>query len=550
LHPVLGVSTPSLDARDLAGATAAWIDRLGSANVISDTTALASVSAATFEAHGRALAIIRPGTVEEVQAALRIANRYRVPVYPVSSGRNWGYGSSAPVRDAVVVDLTRMNRIVELDEELAYVTVEPGVTQRQLFEFLEARGSRLWMDTTGASPDCSIIGNTMERGFGHTPMADHAGNATAFEVVLPTGDLVRTGYARFDPAGAGALARSGVGPSLDGLFPQSNLGIVTRMSVWLMPKPDTFRAFFFMCRDDDGLSGLVEALRPLRLDGTLRSTIHIGNDYKVLAGSRQYPWAETNGRTPLDLDTMARLRRKMSAGAWNGAGGLYGSRATVKDAAGRLRRALRGKVDRLQFVDDRLLSLMSRFATPFRLLTGWDVRQTLAVLAPVYGLLKGVPTAAPMSSVYWRKRSAPPADPDPDRDRCGLLWCSPVLPADGRHAAEVTALGARVLLNHGFEPQMSLSLATERSAVCVTTISYDRDVPGEDGRAMACYEELSKELLTRGYPPYRANVSAMEYAAGDPAHADAVRRIKNAFDPNGILAPGRYESSSSARERR
>ena len=102
-----------------------------------------------------------------------------------------------------------------------------------------------------------------------------------------------------------------------------------------------------------------------------------------------------------------------------------------------------------------------------------------------------------------------------------------------------------VLLAHGFEPQMSLSLATERSAVCVTTISYDRDVPGEDARAMACYEALTQELLTRGYPPYRANLARMGFADGDAAHAAVVAQIKRALDPNAVLAPGRYETTAS-----
>ena len=53
------------------------------------------------------------------------------------------------------------------------------------------------MDATGASPDCSIIGNTMERGFGHTPMGDHCANACGFEVVLPTGECIETGFAPF-----------------------------------------------------------------------------------------------------------------------------------------------------------------------------------------------------------------------------------------------------------------------------------------------------------------------------------------------------------------
>jgi 4-cresol dehydrogenase (hydroxylating) flavoprotein subunit len=536
-------SAARLAGPDLGRALSDWIDRLGPTHVVSDVGTLSSASTATFATRARVQAILRPGNLEDVQACVRIANRHGVALYPVSSGKNWGYGSRAPIRDGVIIDLGRMNRIVEFDEDLAYVTLEPGVTQRQLFEFLRERGARLWMDATGSSPDCSIIGNTMERGFGHTPMGDHCANAGAFEVVLPTGDVVRTGYARFDAAGVGALGHWGVGPSLDGLFSQSNLGIVTRMSVWLMPQPESFRAFFFMCRNADGLQAVIDALRPLRLDGTLRSTIHIGNDYKVLAGSRQYPWPDMNGRTPLDVAAMERLRRDMNIGAWNGCGGLYGSRTHVKDAARRVRRALRGKVDRLQFVDDRRLELMKRFATPFRVMTGWDVSQTLSVLAPVYGLLKGVPTDGPMSSVYWRKRMAVPSDPDPDRDGCGLLWCSPVLPSSGPHAAKVTGLAASVLLAHGFEPQMSLSLATERSAVCVTTISYDREVPGEDARAMDCYEELTQQLLAQGYPPYRANLAGMGYADGSAAHTDVVRRIKDALDPNGVLSPGRYAAA-------
>ena len=539
---VLGTA---LTGPSFAGAWQEWAASLGAEHVSIESSVLSAAGTATFATSGRVQAILRPGTVEDVQACVRIANRYGVALYPVSSGKNWGYGSRAPVRDGVLLDLGRMNRIIEFDEELAYVTIEPGVTQRQLFEFLHARQSRLWMDATGSSPDCSISGNTMERGFGHTPMGDHCANASAFEVVLPTGDLVRTGFGRFDPVSPGALGRWGVGPSLDGLFSQSNLGIVTRMSVWLMPRPDCFRAFFFMCKDVNGLQALVDALRPLRLDGTLRSVMHIGNDYKVMAGSRQYPWSRMGERTPLDAATMTELRRDMKIGAWNGCGGLYGSPAVVKDASRRLRRALRGKVDRLQFVDDRLLGVMKRFATPFRVVSGWDVSQTLAVLAPVYGLLKGVPTDDPMSSVYWRKRMAVPVDPNPDRDGCGLVWCSPVLPNSGAHARTVTELATRVLLAHGFEPQMSLSLATERSAVCVTTISYDRDVPGEDARAMACYEKLTRELLARGYPPYRANLTAMRYANGDAAHVEVLRQIKSALDPNGVLAPGRYAAVSS-----
>src|SRR5262249_23872360 len=147
--------------------------------------------------------------------------------------------------DCVLLDLSRMNRILDFNEELAYATVEPGVTQRQLFAFLQERKSRLWVDATGSSPDCSLIGNAMERGFGHTPYGEHIANTCGFEVVLPTGEVVETGFSRYPNVHAAPVYRWGLGPSLDGLFAQSNLGVVTRMTFWLMPAPEKFEAFFF-----------------------------------------------------------------------------------------------------------------------------------------------------------------------------------------------------------------------------------------------------------------------------------------------------------------
>lgn len=537
-----------MDARALIDAVREWTALLGQGHVIYDVPALNAASTATFPTTSRALAIIRPADRDQVQRCVRIANRHRIPLYPISSGKNWGYGSRAPVTDAVLLDLGRLNRIVAFDEDLAYVTIEPGVTQRQLHAFLRERQSRLWMDATGASPDCSIIGNTMERGFGHTPMGDHCGNACGLEVVLPDGEVVETGFARFHGATTAPLSRYGVGPALDGLFSQSNLGIVTRMSVWLMPAPEHFEAFFFLTHDKNGLAPIIDALRPLRLNGTLRSVMHIGNDYKVVAATSRYSWEDHPDGAVLDETAMEKIRRSASIGCWNGSGGLYGTKAQVREAKRQLRRALRGKVDRLQFVDDRLIRLMQRFATPFRMVTGWDIRRTLKVLIPVYDLLKGVPTDATMASSYWRKRGEPPATMDPDADRCGLFWCSPVVPNTGRHASEVADLTRRLLLGHGFEPQMSISLATDRTLICVITVSYDRDVPGEDERALGCYRELGSQLLERGYPPYRLGLRGMDHMDAQEGYASVVNNIKRALDPNGILAPGRYQPAAASHD--
>src|ERR1039458_9784169 len=95
--------------------------------------------------------------------------------------------------------------------------------------------------------------------------------------------------------------------------------------------------------------------------------------------------------------------------------------------------------------------MASAFAKPYEFLTGWNLKRTLALLEPVYGLMKGIPTEHPLASTYWRKRTPPPAIMDPDRDGCGLLWCSPVSPNDGACAERLTALAGELLLRHGFE---------------------------------------------------------------------------------------------------
>ena len=160
---------------------------------------------------------------------------------------------------------------------------------------------------------------------------------------------------------------------------------------------------------------------------------------------------------------MSGLRKKLRFGAWNGSGGLYGTRAQVREAKRLMRQELRGKVAKLEFLGDRKLEMARRFAKPYGLVTGWDISEALDLVRPVFSLLKGAPTDAPMATTYWRKRTPPPADPDPDRDRCGLLWCAPVAPLEARHGERLTKISIETLLAHGFEPMLSLSLVTDRA---------------------------------------------------------------------------------------
>jgi len=487
--------------------------------------------------------ILRPDSLEQVQECVRAANREGRALYPISSGKNRGYGSRVPTSDnCALLDLSRMNRIVDFNEKLGYVTVEPGVTQRQLCAFLAERKSGLWMDATGAGLDCSIIGNTVERGFGHTPYGDHFSNACGLEVVLANGEILQTGFAGLPGARAAEVYRWGVGPSLDGLFSQSNFGIVTRMTVWLMPAPEHYQAFLFQSSEEDSLSRFVERLRPLRMNGTLRSAVHIANDYKVLNGMQQFPEGEAE---PLSAAAITGYAGKLGFGRWNGSGGLYGTRRQVAEARRLVRLALSGSVTKLQFLDERMLRIAARFKTQYRWFTGLDLTRTLELVRPVFGLMKGVPTDQPMASVYWRKKTPIPRDPDPERDRCGLMWFAPVAPSDGESVRQLADIAEHTLREFGFEPMISMTMITERSVASVISITYDREVEGEDDKAMNCFVQLRSRLAVKGYYPYRLGIQDMDLLDADPVRKAFLSAIRKATDPGNVLAPGRYLTPDS-----
>ena len=108
------------------------------------------------------------------------------------------YGGSAPVQDGnVILDLHRMDKILEINEEYGYAIVEPGVSFIQLYDEIQRRKLNLWLSVPAIGWG-SVIGNTLERGIGYTPEAVHYKHQSGMEVVLPNGDLLRTGMGAMD----------------------------------------------------------------------------------------------------------------------------------------------------------------------------------------------------------------------------------------------------------------------------------------------------------------------------------------------------------------
>lgn len=520
-----------------------WKGVLGQEYVDLETDSISRIAEATFKIERRVVAIIRPKDSGQVQSCMRIASRYKIPVYVVSTGKNWGNGSSVPTQDGcIVMHLGRMTAIKDFNEKLAYVTIEPGVTQRQLAAFLKEKQSGLWLDITGSSPDCSLIGNIMERGHGHSAYSNRVEHISNLSVVLPNGDSIETGFGKYPNALAAPVYPWGLGPSLDGLFIQSNMGIVTSLTLWLMPIPEAFECFYFLMTGEVELERVIDALQPLRLKGILKSAIHIGNDYKVLNTYDQYPWELAEGRTPLPEEVLKKVSNRIGCCEWNGSGALYGTRQQVADARQQLRSALKGKVKRLNFMTDTRLSIAKRFPKLLGYLLKVDLQALLPVMEAIYGMQKGIPSDVAMASVYWRKKQPPPAIKDPDHDRCGLIWYSPIAPLEGRHAVVMFNEVRKIMLAFRFEPMVSVVFISERALCCVVSIVYDRDIPGEDENAMQCHDTIINRLAELGYYPYRLGVQNMsKLPTPHENYLQVAKKLKAVIDPEHILSPGRYE---------
>ena len=517
---------------------------LGTENLLIGEAAVVRYSRATYSAEPHALGVLRPQTVDQVSAIARLCQKYRVPFYALSTGKNWGYGSASPARSGLAIDLGRMNQIRLFNEKLGYVRIEPGVTLEQLHAFLQARGGQFWLDPTGSSPACSIIGNTLERGFGHTPYADHAAHACALEVVLPDGELIETGFGAFGTVKAKHVYMPGLGPSIDGLFYQSSLGIVTAMTVWLMPAPERTCAFFIALKQPEQYPALIEALRPLRLSGRLRSAIHLGNAYRVLPSFTQFPWGSVPDGGPLRGDALAEQQRSYGVLAWHGSGGLYGTTGEVREGQRALRRALRGLDASLIFIDEARLALLQRLQPLLARLGAGRLARQIDLLAPAYGLLSGTPTDRFLPTVYWRKRAPAPPLPDPDRDRCGLIWCAVLSEISGEQADAVQKIATERLLNAGYEPAITTTFLSERCLEHVISISFDRDVDGEDDKAMQAFETLLSALLAEGYFPYRLPTFAQGLMdRAQAGYRQVLGTLKSALDPGRLFADGRYTTS-------
>lgn len=488
---------------------------------------------------------VAPQTAEVIPEIIRIAARNKVSVYPISTGRNWGYGTSLPVRDgSVILDLSQMSRILNFDPELGTVTLEPGVTQQQLAEFLDQGGHPFLVPVTGAGPTCSLIGNALERGYGVTPFVDHFGAVTDLEAVLADGTVFRTALREAAGEDLARLFKWGIGPYSAGLFTQSGFGVVTRMTIVLARRPECVKVCLFSLKDDRLLEEAVERIRRVlaSLPGTV-GAINLMNQRRVLAMSAPFPEDKIGPDGLIPETVIASMGRQYQIFPWTGFGTLYGTSRVVKAAQRDIRSILSGVASRLMFLSPAQAKSLASLTRILPGATGQRLSGTVSTLAKSLELVAGRPNETALPLCYWRNPN-PPQGPlmDPAKDGCGLKWYAPLVPMRPKTVRDYVHMVERVATKHGIEPLITFTSISDKIFDSTVPLIFERNKPEAADATNACYKALLMEGKALGCFPYRIGIDTMETLSGLQESARHFHvRLRDAVDPDRLIAPGRYE---------
>ena len=217
--------------------------------------------------------LVRPGSAEELATAIRFARAQKLAIFRLYNASNTGARLSGDGK-TLIVDLSRMNRILEVNATYAYARVEPGVSFAELAAHFVANKLPLLVDSE-RDPHASIAGSIFSKGFGYTPYGDHLLVQCGAEYVLPDGERLRSGMGAMENNRTWQLYKFALGPYSDGLAVQSDVMIPTQTGLWLMGHAPAFRPFAIDLEDDRALAGAVETLRGLKISNTLPGTIAI-----------------------------------------------------------------------------------------------------------------------------------------------------------------------------------------------------------------------------------------------------------------------------------
>ena len=529
------MNPPGVSAGDFAAAMAAFKEAVGEAHVFTSDEDVALYRDAYDVQWGlpgerQASAGVAPTTVEQVQKVVAAANRYRIPIYPIATGMNLGYGGSAPnLSGSVVLDLKLLNRVIEVDDKRHFAILEPGVSYFDFYRHVQDRGLKVWIDC----PDPgwgSPIGNALDHGVGYTwyGYRDHFYSHCGMEIVLPNGELMRTGMGALPESKTWGEYHYGVGPYVDGLFSQGNFGVVTKMGFHLFPQPEAYRSGTVLVPRRQDLVALVDEMNYLEHSGIIGQP-NYGCPLRMVAGEPAVLplLAKPGGPTDAEFEALASAHRLP---CWSCEVQLYGP--------------AKGIEANWEYVKARLAAAIPGASFEDGLTYEFPITAEQRLKVPHKPSL-GIPNLE-----LFRSRSA--LNPNPSE---GHVWFSPVIPKSGEAIFEaqrvfadaVRGVDIPTIFGRGpaYGPFSTPSTWMFRAFVLITGWPISRSNPDQNRRVSEALRKLVQVGAEHGWGEYRTPPAFQDdvvktYSYNNHALLRFQETLKDAVDPNGIISAGRY----------
>ena len=466
------------------------VNLLGAEGVLAEPEQLAPYRQDQTEIPPGEVALVAfPTTAPQIQAIVRHAGQQRVPITPRVYGTNLG-GLAVPGEGGLVLDLTRMNRVLHVDADDMVAVIEPGVSQRILKDHLTREGLPLTLGYSLAPPDTSVFANALLGGLTNRSLkyGDQSQSISALEVVLADGSLARLGSWAVD--GVPPFGRVPL-PDLIGLFVawQGTTGIATRLAFQLWPLHPLNRRLFFLTYSP---RATFEAMR--RLVRT-EAVDDIGGlswpSGKMMLGvPNPHPIPDEGEPTFfLYLDLTAEIPEELAA-----------------------------KEKLVQRVIDGLRREGERYEGPL------DVR-TLVTVNPAMGKFADFPTHLDFLT---------------DNPGGGLTWIGTYGPLS-RFTEAAEACGA-ILTRAGLPPTIvSRPMRGGHYGVLRFVTVFDKKDPADVARTRTVNREMLLELTNRGFLMYKTPVWAWDELKPrmDPGMLKLMGNVKHLLDPYRRFNPGK-----------
>ncbi len=493
----------------------------------------------------------RPANVRAVIKLVREARISGTPLYPISTGLNFGYGGKSPTAPGtLLVDLGALDSIhISVDKTsgrvLPVAVIGPGVTQGQLYEYLEKHHPQFTFNVTGSARATSIIGNALDRGVGY--FGPRKEDLFGLAVVCGNGKLLRTGFRRLKRSPLGTSHPYGLGPMLDGLFFQSNFGIVVSACFRLTLKRPKQVALSLSLTNADDLPAFIDVLADCKRDGLIESVTHVANRARTHAtlsyGVTCYLEQECGYSPQRARDEAEAVMDLVAPGEWASLGAITGTEAQVRANLAEVRVRM-AKMARVKVITHKLLDSAYAVLHPLRFLPFARANAAaIAAIRPLHTLALGVPTDAAIENLLWKFGRTDLKAAQLDQSNCGLLFINPALPLDGAFVAHFIDEMKKTAALHGHETlYITINIETPTSLVAVINVLFDRSSLEELRQAHFCADRLLEKIHAMGLEVYRARSDMMRaIVKRDPGYWATVHALMRQLDPDNIIAPGRYD---------